>query len=115
MTVRSDPIFTNSQEILVQILTVLKQKEMLSWKCHESMILPESTVIVNWSYNYQIVKGSFDKYNLNKDYVKEQHKRLCSFIGTIVTGFTKNAHSSMHTFASKDTNGMIGHLFIFKK
>ncbi len=27
----------------------------------------------------------------------------------------KNAHSSMHTLASKNTNGMIGHLFIFKK
>jgi hypothetical protein len=33
MTVRSDPILTNSQEILAQILTVLKQKEMFSWKC----------------------------------------------------------------------------------
>ena len=39
MTVRSDPIFTNSQEILAQILTVLKQKEKLSLKCQESMIL----------------------------------------------------------------------------
>jgi hypothetical protein len=29
----SDPILTNSQEILAQILTVLKQKEMFSWKC----------------------------------------------------------------------------------
>jgi hypothetical protein len=63
MTVRSDPIFTNSQEILAQILTVLKQKEKLSWKCQESRVLTvtceviemmeaESKVIVNWSYDY---------------------------------------------------------------
>jgi hypothetical protein len=45
-------------------------------------------VIVNWSYNIQIWKGSSDKYNLNKDYVKVLHKRLCSSIGTIVTRFT---------------------------
>jgi hypothetical protein len=32
-------IFTNSQEILAQILPVLKQKEKLSLKCQESMIL----------------------------------------------------------------------------
>jgi hypothetical protein len=43
----------------------------------------ENKVIVNWSYNYQIAKGSSDKYNLNKDYVKVLHKRLCSSIGTI--------------------------------
>ncbi len=49
----------------------------------------ETKVIVNWSYNYQIVKGSSDKYNLNKDYVKVLHTRLCSSIGTIATGFTK--------------------------
>jgi hypothetical protein len=49
----------------------------------------ESKVIVNWSYNVQILKGSSDKYNLNKDYVKVPHKRLCSSIGTNVTGFTK--------------------------
>jgi hypothetical protein len=87
------------------------------------MMEAESKVIVNWSYDYKIVKGSSDKYNLNKDYVKVLHKRLCSSIGTIVTGFTKatitstsgERHSSMHTLASKDTNGMIGHLFIFKK
>jgi hypothetical protein len=53
------------------------------------MMEAESKVIVNWSYNFQILKGSFDKYNLNKDYVKVLHKRLCSSIGTIVTGFTK--------------------------
>jgi hypothetical protein len=35
------------------------------------------------------MKGSSDKYNLNKDHVKVLHKRLCSSIGTIVTGFTK--------------------------
>ncbi len=87
------------------------------------MMEAESKVIVDWSYNVQILKGSCDKYNLNKDYVKVLTKRLCSSIGTIVTGFTKqqlyqhqeNAHSSMHTLASKDTNGVIGHLFIFKK
>ncbi len=39
MNVRLDPIFTNSQEILAQILTALKQKEKLSLKCQESMIL----------------------------------------------------------------------------
>ncbi len=39
MTVRSDPIFTNSQEILAQILTVLKQKEKVSLKCQESIVL----------------------------------------------------------------------------
>jgi hypothetical protein len=49
----------------------------------------ESKVIVNWSYDFQILKGSCDKYNLNKDYVKVLHKRLCSSTGTIVTGFTK--------------------------
>jgi hypothetical protein len=27
----------------------------------------ESKVIVNWSYNVQIWKGSLDKYNLNKN------------------------------------------------
>jgi hypothetical protein len=35
------------------------------------------------------VKGSSDKYNQNKNYVKVLHKRLCSSIGTIVTGLTK--------------------------
>ncbi len=53
------------------------------------MMEAESKVIVNWSYDYQIAKGSSDKYNLNKDYVRVLHKRLCSSIGTIVTGFTK--------------------------
>jgi hypothetical protein len=53
------------------------------------MMEAESKVIVNWSYNFQILKGSSDKYNLNKDHVKVLHKRLCSSIGTIVTGFTK--------------------------
>jgi hypothetical protein len=33
------------------------------------------------------LKESSDKYNLNKDYVKVLHKRLCSAIGTTVTGF----------------------------
>jgi hypothetical protein len=87
------------------------------------MMEAESKVIVNWSYYYQIVKGGSDKYNLNKDYVKVLNIRLCSSIWTIVTGFTKSTItstsgelcSSMHTLASKDTNGMIGHLLIFKK
>jgi hypothetical protein len=39
---------------------------------------------------FKYCKGSSDKYNLNKDYVKVLlHKRLCSSIGTIVTGFMK--------------------------
>jgi hypothetical protein len=42
------------------------------------MMETESKVIVKWSNNYQILKGSSDKYNLNKDYVKVLHKRLCS-------------------------------------
>ncbi len=33
----------------------------------------ESKVIVNWSYDYQIIKGRSDKYNLNQDYVKVLH------------------------------------------
>ncbi len=53
------------------------------------MMEVESKVIVNWSYNYQIAKGSSDKYNLNKDYVKVLHKRLCSSIGKILTGFMR--------------------------
>ncbi len=53
------------------------------------MMEAESKVIVDWSYNNQIVKGSSDKYNLNKDYVKVLHKRLCSSIVTVVTEFTK--------------------------
>jgi hypothetical protein len=44
-------------------------------------------------------------------------------MGTTEIGFTKaklhqhqeNAHSSMHTLAFKDTNGVIGQLLIFKK
>ncbi len=53
------------------------------------MMGAESKVIVNWSYDYQIVKGSSNKYNLKKDYVKVLHKRLCSSTGTIVIGFMK--------------------------
>jgi hypothetical protein len=58
------------------------------------MMEVEIKVIVNWSYNVKIVKGSSDKNNINKDYVKVLHKRLCSSIGTIVTGFTKAKFSS---------------------
>ncbi len=39
------------------------------------MLEAESKVIVNLSYEYQIVKGSSDKYNLNNNYVKLLHKR----------------------------------------
>jgi hypothetical protein len=53
------------------------------------MMGTESKVIVNWSYDYQIVKESSDKYNQNKDYVKVLHKRFGASIGKIVTGFTK--------------------------
>jgi hypothetical protein len=49
----------------------------------------DKKVIVNWSYDVQILKGSSDKYNINKDYVKVLQKRLCSSIGTNVTKFTK--------------------------
>jgi hypothetical protein len=58
------------------------------------MMEAESKVIVNWSYYYQVMKGSSDKYNLNKNYVKVLHKRLCSSIGTIVTGFMNAAITS---------------------
>jgi hypothetical protein len=68
----------------------------MSGKCdfkvtHEviEMMEAESKVIINWSYNVQILKGSPDKYNLKKDYIRVLHKRLCSSIGMIVTGFTK--------------------------
>ncbi len=53
------------------------------------MIEAERKIIVNWSYDVQILKGSCNKYNLNKDYAKVLHKRLCSSIWTTVTGFTK--------------------------
>ncbi len=43
---------------------------------HESieMMEAESKIIVNWSYDVQILKGSCDKYNLNKDYVHVLHR-----------------------------------------
>jgi hypothetical protein len=53
------------------------------------MMEAESKIIVNLSYDDQILKGSSDEYNLNNNYVKVLHKRLCSSIGTTVTGFTK--------------------------
>jgi hypothetical protein len=53
------------------------------------MMKAENKVIVNWSYDIKILKGSCEKYNLNKDLVKILHRRLCSSIGTTVTGFTK--------------------------
>jgi hypothetical protein len=87
------------------------------------MMETESKVIVNWSYDYQIVKGSSDKYNLNKYYVKVLHKRFCSSIGTNVTGFTKAtiiSTSGEHTqfYAHPCVQGHPWydcHLFIFKK
>jgi hypothetical protein len=85
--------------MLTQILTRQNQKEtLLSGKydfkvtCELiEMMASESKgkVIVNWSYDVQVLKGSSDKYNLNKDYVKVLHKRLCSPIITNVTRFTK--------------------------
>ncbi len=86
------------------------------------MMEAESKVIVNWSYDYQIMKGSSDKYNLNKDYVKVLHKRLCSSIGTIVTRFTKATIAStsgertqFHAHPCFQGHQWIRHLFIFKK
>ncbi len=58
------------------------------------MMEAESKVTLNWSYNFQILKESSNKYNLNKAYMKVLHERLCSFIGTNVTGFTKATISS---------------------
>jgi hypothetical protein len=58
------------------------------------MMEAESKVNVNWSYNDKISKGSCHKYNLNKELVKVLHRRLRSFIGAIVTGFTKATNTS---------------------
>jgi hypothetical protein len=69
MTVRSNPIFTINQEILKQIWTLQNQKKTLSLECQESMISKlimnwlkwwkqKAKVIVNWSYNVKILKGS---------------------------------------------------------
>ncbi len=58
------------------------------------MVEAESKVIVNWSFNFQIVKGCSDRYYLKQDYVKVLHKRLCSSIGTVVTGLTKATTTS---------------------
>ncbi len=52
------------------------------------MMEAERKIIVNWLYDFQMLKRSSDKYNLNKDYVNVLHKRLFSSIGTTVTGFT---------------------------
>ncbi len=59
------------------------------------MMEAESKVIVNWSYNVKKLKESCHKYNLTKDLVKVLHRRLCSSIGTIVTGFTKATITSI--------------------
>jgi hypothetical protein len=86
MTVRSDPIFTKQSENTgtdfactetkgeVVIEMSGKHDFTVTRKVIEAMEA-ESKVIVNWSYDYQIMKGSSDKYNLNKDYVKVLHKR----------------------------------------
>jgi hypothetical protein len=69
MSVRSGPIFTSNQEILTQILTFTEPKgdvviEMsgkydFQVTCEViEMMEAESKVIVNWSYNFQILKGS---------------------------------------------------------
>jgi hypothetical protein len=47
------------------------------------MMEAESKVIGNWSYDYQIAKGSSDKYNLNKDYVKVLHKDYVHPLGQL--------------------------------
>ena len=68
-------------------------------------------------YDFQILKGSSDKYNLNKDYVKVLHKRVYVHpLGLLkqdsqrqqLHQHQENAHSSMHTLASKDTNVWLG-------
>ena len=62
--------------MLTQISTLLNQKENIviemsgkyDFKVTRELIeimASESKVIVNWSYNFQILKGSSDKYNLN--------------------------------------------------
>jgi hypothetical protein len=100
MTVRSNPIFTNNQEILTQIFDTTDPKGEVGIEMpgkydfnvtHESieMMEAESKIIVNWSYDVKILKGSCEKYNLNKDLVKVLHRKLCSSIGSIATGFTK--------------------------
>jgi hypothetical protein len=67
----------------------------MSGKCDFTVTCEVVKVIVEWSYNYQILKGSSDKYNLNKDYVKVLHKTLCLSIMTIVTGFRKATITSI--------------------
>jgi hypothetical protein len=90
MTVRSHPIFTNNQEILTDFDStepkgdvVIEMSGKYDFKVNDELIEmmeAESKVIVNWLYDVQILKGRSDKYNLNKDYVKVLHKRLCSSI-----------------------------------
>jgi hypothetical protein len=100
MTVRSDQFFYKQAgnpgmdiaftETKGELVVEMTGKYDFTVTCEViEMMEAENNVIVNWSYNYQVVKGSSDKYNLNKNYVKVLRKRLCSFIGTIVTGFTK--------------------------
>jgi hypothetical protein len=47
------------------------------------MMESESKSIVNWSYNVQILKGSSNKCNLNKDYVKVLHKDYVHPLGQL--------------------------------
>jgi hypothetical protein len=49
----------------------------------EMMETEESKLIVNWSYHFQILKGSSGKYNLNKDYVKALHKEYVHPLGQL--------------------------------
>ncbi len=41
------------------------------------MMEAESKVIVNWSYDVKILKGSCEKHNVNKDLLKVLHRRFC--------------------------------------
>ncbi len=47
------------------------------------MLEAESKVIVNSSYDVQILKGISDKYNLNKDYVKVLQKDYVHPLGQL--------------------------------
>ena len=87
------------------------------------MMEAEQKNSVVWTYNDNKSKANSQRYNLRKDLVKVLHRRLHSSIGTTVTGFTKAVTTSTmgeqthfyDTHAFRDTNGIIGHLFISNK
>ncbi len=86
------------------------------------MMESERTVIVKWTFDDKKSKTNNGNHRLHKDFVRMLHKLLQTSIGTAVTGFTKAVISCsgirtlfMLTYASMDTSGMIGHLFILKK